>query len=1093
MKNVLQACDPRPSIVQGTFNAEIFTAALGPVIEYYRCGNSQLDSIYTDAETFFRAATYVTDGLKTTVNNIFQRIDGDMSAPSIQRLETAFGGGKTHTLIACVHIANRGKEIAPAVKEIIDEKYLPEAGSVKVVGIAGDEIKLSKTKAGKVLPYTLWGEIALQIGGEELYKKVLKDVESYAAPGLDYFENVLGDKKLLIMFDELAQYASKLETYNRTSNQLAAFLMALNGYVRNRSGIAVVVTLAGSSDAFAKETEKLSKVLNDISKENLTQDDVLGVVGKATAGLKSVLMRDASAVTPVQANEISAVLAKRLFVSIDHENAKEVASAYMMTYEKNRGMLPQEATSINFKDRMVSHYPFHPTLIDFLNNKLAQAPNFQGTRGVLRTLAMTVRSIWKEQKDISLIHVSDIDMRNSTIVDEILGKTDSSELKTVLNADIGSVDTSSSIKGGLSNAQIEDAKNPHPDHVLMYENTWKVVFLNSLVGRADGYTSNVFGVAEQDAIFQTATPLLLPSQVRVALEKIQESAFYLRYEHSKYFAHTEPTINSVLARIRETIESKRIVAKLRSVANDLIRESRGFSVIHNVSLPADVPDNYEKPVVAVIAIDTEKINVQDFYTYKANGQFRTRKNILSLLIPKTVQVDGLKIDDGKMASLYHEFDKDKEGEKELARAQDLARQVLAINILAENSLQYGINPSKLQDADFRERQANRPQELKVAVASLYTKFCYWSVNGLVKKDIPNVSGDSGDTIIKVIEDKLVNDNELLLDNTDKFAASMLQSLSENYFFKKRSSVGIKDLLNDFLNVGQWPILADKNILSKILRDGVACGIWAVYKDWTDPNDTRPSEIYYQENPLPLSIDLLGSSEFKVTTVAFAKKNGWLDQDKPTDEKVKSVIKQIMQNSGAVTIKGIEEQIKNSLPKADREQVYANIKDLATSGGYAVYKGSVAQNSKPAEEDIYEGFSVPDHDLGENEVLISKKERSERGWLDVGSNELRLSGVDGDAVVEEVFALLGRIGSLYSRGKATTDIKELDIYGLKLPGGGSLRITLDNAEAIDFKRLDEFFADLHSKLKVSKATSLDITIDNPDDKCELVQALKKIKS
>ena len=51
MKNVLQACDPRPSIVQGTFNAEIFTAALGPVIEYYRCGNSRLDSIYTDAET----------------------------------------------------------------------------------------------------------------------------------------------------------------------------------------------------------------------------------------------------------------------------------------------------------------------------------------------------------------------------------------------------------------------------------------------------------------------------------------------------------------------------------------------------------------------------------------------------------------------------------------------------------------------------------------------------------------------------------------------------------------------------------------------------------------------------------------------------------------------------------------------------------------------------------------------------------------------------------------------------------------------------------------------------------------------------------
>ena len=57
----------------------------------------------------------------------------------------------------------------------------------------------------------------------------------------------------------------------------------------------------------------------------------------------------------------------------------------------------------------------------------------------------------------------------------------------------------------------------------------------------------------------------------------------------------------------------------------------------------------------------------------------------------------------------------------------------------------------------------------------------------------------------------------------------------------------------------------------------------------------------------------------------------------------------------------------------------------------------------------------------------------------------------------------------------------------------MRITLEDAEAIDFKRLDEFFGDLQSKLKVGKTTSVEITIDNPDDQCELVQALKKIKN
>ena len=112
MKNVIASCVPRKSIVEGTFNPEVFTATLGPVVNYYRNGSSTLDSVYTNAETFFRDATYVTDGLRSTVNNIFRRIAGDTTAPSIQRLETAFGGGKTHTLIACVHIADRGKDIA---------------------------------------------------------------------------------------------------------------------------------------------------------------------------------------------------------------------------------------------------------------------------------------------------------------------------------------------------------------------------------------------------------------------------------------------------------------------------------------------------------------------------------------------------------------------------------------------------------------------------------------------------------------------------------------------------------------------------------------------------------------------------------------------------------------------------------------------------------------------------------------------------------------------------------------------------------------------------------------------------------------------
>ena len=113
MRTIFETCQPRKSILQGTFNPEVFTAALSPVIQFYRSGEAAIDSVYTDAETFFTEATYPTEGLRQTVSNVFRRISGDQTAPSIYRLETSFGGGKTHSLIACVHIANRGTELAP--------------------------------------------------------------------------------------------------------------------------------------------------------------------------------------------------------------------------------------------------------------------------------------------------------------------------------------------------------------------------------------------------------------------------------------------------------------------------------------------------------------------------------------------------------------------------------------------------------------------------------------------------------------------------------------------------------------------------------------------------------------------------------------------------------------------------------------------------------------------------------------------------------------------------------------------------------------------------------------------------------------------
>jgi predicted AAA+ superfamily ATPase len=202
MQPILATCQPRADILTGVFNPEIFTASLSQVMDCYRGRATPMHTLYSEAEQFFREATYPTEGLCMVLAEVFGRLAGDNAMPAIHRLETAFGGGKTHTLIALTHLGFRG---------------------------------------------------------EALYHRVEVDAASYAAPGRNYFEAVLGNHKVLIMLDELAQYAARLETaIPNGGDQLAAFLMGLHTYARNNAGIAVVLTLASQTDAFARQTQRLT-------------------------------------------------------------------------------------------------------------------------------------------------------------------------------------------------------------------------------------------------------------------------------------------------------------------------------------------------------------------------------------------------------------------------------------------------------------------------------------------------------------------------------------------------------------------------------------------------------------------------------------------------------------------------------------------------------------------------------------------------------------------------------------------------------------------------------------------------------------------
>ncbi|MDZ7810491.1 MAG: DUF499 domain-containing protein [Arhodomonas sp.] len=170
--------------------------------------------------------------------------------------------------------------------------------------------------------------------------------------------------------------------------------------------------------------------------------------------------------------------------------------------------------------------PVPPTLIEFLAEDLAQVESFQGTRGLLRTLARAIRRLWQQRPDIPLIHTCHLDLSDSQIRNELLGKTGNTDLRSVLDSDVSK--SADSAATGRTVAGDLDASNPHPDGHPVHEWTWRVVFLHSLVGRAGGLTDEKFGIEWLSAIYETAAPAIPPVTVRTALEQIPREANYLR-------------------------------------------------------------------------------------------------------------------------------------------------------------------------------------------------------------------------------------------------------------------------------------------------------------------------------------------------------------------------------------------------------------------------------------------------------------------------------------------------------------------------------------------------------------------------------------
>jgi len=1082
--SILEACVPRKDLLAGTFNPEIFTANLSQVVDHYRGRASTIHNLYTDAQQFFEQATYPTDGMRMVVSEVMARLNGNDAVPAIHRLETAFGGGKTHLLIALTHLGFRGSEIALAAarsfkSEIFDPNDLHRAGEIQVVGIAGDEIPVHKPKGTALVPYTLWGEIAFQLGGEELYRAVEDEATSHAAPGKVFLERIFDGRKALLLLDELAQYSTRLNgAYPEGADQLAAFLLALNGYARNHSGISVVLTLASQTDAFSRQTERLARLLSEIRGAEVAADDAASMAEIAEAGVRSVVSRDASGVVPVQANEISRVLAQRLFTDIDRRAAEQTIADYWELYQKNAGLLPDRATREDFRNTMREVYPFHPTFVEFLNQKMATLENFQGTRGVLRVLSLAVRSLWEKRQGVPMIHTCHLNLRDARIVNELVSRTGGGALLPILNTDVGGVDTAA-LAGGVSRAQEADRKNPHPQGFPLHEYSWKTVYLHSLVGRSEGLGTPLFGITERDALFETAFPGLTPPQVQAALQAIEDSdrgAFYLRHskQYGRYYASLDASINRALATIRGGLAGTNEATEfLDAAARKIIRTDPTFQVYHDVSLPEHIRDKAGRACLGLVALGADEIDTEGFVTTVGPNRPRVQQNLVFLLVPRTVHVKGETWSEDRVAKAQDAKN----------RLGELARDVVARSRLRDKPENHGIKPKQLADEEFDAKTKERELALLTTITQQYDSLWYPSESGqVVRKEIHTAGGESGASIVEEIRRVLRDDGELITEDRARTREG-LTSLGQ-LFFSAGQTPTLDQLRTSFMVNRRWPVLDSPAVFDQIIREGVARGYWCLFR-MTDEESTLPEAIYCRDtDALPLDLDLRGPG-WSIVALTGARQRGWLGGKVEVDPaRVEAWVGDVMKEQPASYVSEIIEKVVTAHGEVPEKDILIAVDNLVREERALSYTGKPDQENKPGQ--VTHGPAAILHSVSKDDVVVSPAEAARRGWVVVEKKVLLLQGTD---TAKQLLPLLKRLGSMYARGaKSSLDI--LDLLDLRLPNGGRMRVLLQNVSPNDMKRLGELFEVLGDLVSAGEQTQGRIQITDPQDDCPLVQALKK---
>jgi len=573
---------PHPDVASGRYQLAEFAADLWEV--YQGRGSEE----YRDPQEFYRR-TFLTIGLKDLLVRAVRRLAGDGSDPVVE-LQTNFGGGKTHSMLALYHLFS-GRQVTDlaGLEPVMQEAKQALTIGVKRVVLVGNKIKPGQPdkKDDGTVVRTLWGELAWQLGGKEGYAMLKEADETATNPGDALGKLLRKFSPCLILVDEWVAYARQLhddkDLPGGDFETQFTFAQTLTEEVKAAPQAMLVVSLPASTDGGGGVSPT----------SDAHDEEVGGVRGRAAlAALRNVVSRVATAWRPANADESFEIVRRRLFQPITDNTlftARDTtAKAFCDLYRQHHQEFPAECREADFERKLKAAYPIHPEVFARLYQDWSGLVKFQRTRGVLRLMAAVIHRLWADNDKCPLILPASIPLDDPGIVSQLTSYLPGG-WETVIERDVDGL-------GSLPRKL--DGDRPNLGRYQACLRVARTLFLGSAP------TPGAANRGEEDRRIKLGCvqPGEAPAVFGDALRYLAQAATYLYQDNARYWYSTQPTVTKLADDRAELLkrEPERVAEEIQRRVKEDLKNRGDFPKVHAFpSGSGDVPDELETRLVVL--------------------------------------------------------------------------------------------------------------------------------------------------------------------------------------------------------------------------------------------------------------------------------------------------------------------------------------------------------------------------------------------------------------------------------------------------------------------------------------------------------------